>query len=240
MIPKIIHYCWFGGKHKPKLVRQCIKSWKKYNPDYILKEWNEGNSPIEKYPFAKQAFDKKKWAFVSDVIRLHALLNEGGLYLDTDVECLKSFDPLLENKLFTGYERDSNKLQTAVLGAEVNNPIVEKWLNIYLNISFSDDRKTMSLLVNNRLQTDSLLKMGIEMDGSAIETEMIKIFPSDYFCPMSYIDHSIKKTNNTFCIHYYSFSWTAPESLKGYLRNYLILILGEKVFRKTINYIRGV
>ena len=160
MIPKIIHYYWFGGKQKPKLVKQCINSWKRYNPDYILKEWNESNSPIEKYPFAKQAFEKKKWAFVSDVIRLHALLNEGGLYLDTDVECLKSFDPLLEKNIFTGYERDSNKLQTAIFGAEVNNPIIEKWLKVYSTISFSDERMTMSLLVNNRLQTDSLLEMG--------------------------------------------------------------------------------
>lgn len=240
MIPKTIHYCWFGGKQKPKLVKQCIRSWRKYNPDYILKEWNEANSPIEMYPFAKQAFDKKKWAFVSDVIRLHALLNEGGLYLDTDVECLKSFDPLLENKLFTGYERDSNKLQTAVLGAEVNNPIVEKWLNIYLNISFSDDRETMSLLVNNRLQTDSLLKMGIEMDGSFVEKEMIKIFPSEFFCPMSYGDHSIKRTSNTYCIHYYSFSWSEPESVKGWIRKIFIQIIGEKEFRNIVNYIRGI
>lgn len=119
MIPKIIHYCWFGGKPLPKLAKECIKSWKKYCPDFEIKEWNEKNSPLNLFPFVEDAVKAKKWAFVSDVIRLYALASEGGIYMDTDVELLKPLTPFLAHHAFTGYERDSNKLQTAIFGAEM-------------------------------------------------------------------------------------------------------------------------
>ena len=106
MIPKIIHYCWFGGKPFPSAVQKCIDSWKKYLPDYEIREWNETNYDLDKCKFAKEAYDQKKWAFVTDFVRLDVVYQYGGIYFDTDVEVIKSFDDLLNNKAFLGFDDD--------------------------------------------------------------------------------------------------------------------------------------
>ncbi|MBR1712869.1 MAG: hypothetical protein IJ722_05660 [Alloprevotella sp.] len=238
MIPKVIHYCWFGNGKKPKLVRDCIKSWKKYHPEWSLREWNEQNSPLEKYPFAKEAYLRKKWAFVSDVIRLHALYYEGGIYLDTDVEVLKPLHPLQDDELFMGYERDSNLLQTAVFGASPKNGILKGFLDCYQNLRFSDNANMMASLVNNRILSSYLSTIDIVLDGNPVSRPSIRIYPSDFFCPMSYEDHSILITPNTYCIHYYSFSWSKPETLKGRVKYLIVSLIGEKAFRKIVNTLR--
>ena len=103
MIPKKIHYCWFGHGEMPKLAKKCIKSWNKYCPDYEIKEWNEDNFDIDKYPYVREAYDNRKFAFVTDVVRLYAIYTEGGIYMDTDVEVLKPLDPFLKHIAFSGY-----------------------------------------------------------------------------------------------------------------------------------------
>lgn len=239
MIPKIIHYCWFGGTSLPKFSKECLNSWKKFCPDFEIKEWNENNSPIHLFPFAEEALKAKKYAFVSDVIRLYALLTYGGVYMDTDVELVASLSEFLKNKSFTGYEKDSNKLQTAIFAAEPNSLWIHDWLNMYDNLKFSAERHVMSSLVNNRLVSDLLENKGIILDGRMYKSDYITIYPHDFFCPMSYETHTIKTTSNTVCIHYYTFSWSKPETFKGYIKQCITYIIGEKKFRTIVNYLRS-
>ena len=199
----------------PRLAQECIASWKKCCPDYEIREWNEENSPISEFPFAQQALEQGKWAFVSDVIRLYALYTYGGIYLDTDVELLKPLDPLLETPNFCGYERDELKLQTAVMAAEKGNPWVNDCLKRYQSLAFSSDREKMAGMVNNLLLTNLLKEKGVQFDNSYYSDDYITLYPSDYFCPMSYGTHFIENTENTYCIHYYSFSWSEPEDMMG-------------------------
>lgn len=236
MIPKVIHYCWFGRKPHPLYVRQCLKSWRKFCPDYTIKEWNEDNSPLHLFPFAQAALAAQKYAFVSDVIRLYALFTEGGIYLDTDVELVKSLDPLLGYPAFTGYEQDNlSTLQTAIMGGEAGNKWFSQWLGLYENLSFSSKNLEMAKLVNNRLISNYMMQCQIVMDGRYKILDGIVIFPSDYFCPMSYTTHLIHQTENTFCIHYYSFSWSYSETIKGYVRGALVSLLGLKTFYRIKN-----
>lgn len=240
MIPKIIHYCWYGKKPYPKLTEQCIESWKKHCPDYIIKEWNEDNSPLQFYPFAEQALNAGKYAFVADVIRLYALYSEGGIYLDTDVELLKPLDPLLTSPAFIGYEKDiPGRLQTGIMGAEPGNIWIERWLHFYLNRKFSSTKRGMANSVNSLLMTNDMLNLGVDLNGDYQELDQITIYPSTYFCPMSYNTHFIETTPDTYCIHYFTFSWSEAETLKGYLKGMIVPITGEKAFRQVVNKIRS-
>lgn len=238
MIPKIIHYCWFGKSPLPRLAKECIKSWQKYCPDFVIKEWNETNSPIHLFPFGEQALKAKKWAFVSDVIRLYALYTEGGIYMDTDVELIAPLYPFLNHRTFTGYEKDSNLLQTAILGAEAQSQWIADWLELYKNLSFSAEKNIMDTLVNNRIISKYLKDKNINLDGKLFHSDYITIYPHDYFCPMSHNTHFISKTYNTVCIHYYTFSWVKPQTTKAYIKQFLVKCIGEKLFRKYVNNIR--
>ena len=133
-IPRIIHYCWFGGKEKPEIVKRCIKSWKDILVDYEIKEWNESNFDINSNLFVKQAYEAGKFAFVSDFVRVNALYNYGGIYLDTDVEVFKSFDDLLDNDSFWGFE-EKNYIATSTIGCKKGNKLIKEFLSKY------DDKK---------------------------------------------------------------------------------------------------
>lgn len=237
MIPKIIHYCWFGGNKKPLLVKDCISSWRKYHPDWQIKEWNETNSPLELYPFAKQALAAKKYAFVSDVIRLHALFYEGGIYMDTDVEVFKSMAPLLQHNVFCGFERDrKDTVQTGVIGSMPGQPFVSDALKWYENKDFNPS--DLYAFVNNAVLTRQLKEHGLNLDGSMLRSDYITLYPWEYFSPMSYKTHKIDKTANTYCIHYYSFSWGGISTKRGVIKKIIISVIGEKRFRLATTYIR--
>lgn len=142
MIPKVIHYCWFGGNPLPYEVKKCIKSWEKMCPDYEIKQWNESNFDISDNTFARVAYENKAWAFVSDYARLKIVFDYGGIYLDTDVELLKSLDHLLDNKCYIGIQQAQSLCQTGLgFGAEKNSYIVEKMLEKYSNIEFDVNKK---------------------------------------------------------------------------------------------------
>ncbi|TNU75055.1 glycosyltransferase family 32 protein, partial [Lactococcus cremoris] len=137
MIPKVIHYCWFGGQPLPESALKCIESWRRFCPDYEIKQWSEKNYDVNKIQYIKEAYQEKKFAFVTDVARLDIIWNEGGIYLDTDVELIKSLDELLYNSLYLGMER-AGRVNTGLgFGAEVNHPIVRANLELYTNIPFS-------------------------------------------------------------------------------------------------------
>lgn len=185
MIPKIIHYVWLGHGEKSDKIKHCIESWKKYLPDYEIKEWNEDNFDINYNDFTRQTYEKKQYAFTSDVIRLYALYTEGGIYMDTDVEVYKPLDEFLNEPAFTGFE-DINYPVTATLGAEKGNPVIKMMLDYYNCIDFkSYDIWTDYIKyeeTNTCIMSNILGMLGIDRQRN--ETQHIKhftIYPQSYF-----------------------------------------------------------
>lgn len=213
MIPKIIHYCWFGGKPKPTGVLKCIESWKICCPDYEIKEWNENNFNVNSLTYTSEAYNSGKWAFVSDVARLHALINQGGIYLDTDVELLRSFDHILDNNAFVGFE-GSRFIATAVMGCVPGNTAMIDFLKLYDNERFVNSEKSLNLTTNVTRLTNLLTGKGLVLDGAEQQLQDIIVYPTDFFSPYDYIDGTLKKTANTIAIHWYSISWKENASLK--------------------------
>lgn len=174
MINKTIHYVWFGKGEKNDVIKKCMESWKKYLPDYEIKEWNEDNFDINYNVFTKQAYENRKWAFVSDVVRLYALYTEGGIYMDTDVEVFKSLDEFLNEPAFTGFE-EPNYPVCATMGAEKGNPIIKKLLDYY-------DDKEFSEKTNTHIISEILAENGIDRSKHEVQkTEHISIYPTEYF-----------------------------------------------------------
>ena len=157
MIPKKIHYVWVGGKKKPKDIERCIKSWKKNLKDYEIIEWNEENFDINSHPFTKGAYEAKKWAYVSDYIRMYAIYNEGGIYLDTDNLVLEDLDKFLEDRAFVGFE-NKDYPYTAAFGAEKHHPLIKEVLDYYEGREFTFDSKDQMKAVNTKIVSDILIK----------------------------------------------------------------------------------
>lgn len=210
MIPKVIHYCWFGQGKKPDSVIKYINTWKKVMPDYEIKEWNEENFDMDAFPYAKEAYSQKKYAFVSDVVRLYALYHEGGVYLDTDIEVLKTFDPFLEHPAFIGFE-DQNNIQTGLIASEKGGPWVKEALDLYEGRHFILPDGTLDTTTNVTLLTGMMEKHGLLKDNSRQDLkDLISIYPSDYFCAKSYSDGKVTVTDRTVTIHHFSGSWLTP------------------------------
>lgn len=207
MIPKIIHYCWFGRGEKPELAKKCIKSWRKYCPDYEIKEWNEDNFDLDLYPYAREAYDNRKFAFVTDVVRLYALYHEGGVYMDTDVEVLTSLNPYLKHTAFSGFE-DEIYVPTGIMASEKGGVWVKENLDYYNNLHFVKDDGGFDLTTNVITITNYMVKRGLRQDNTYQDfPNLITMYPKDYFCPKSYVDGKIYKTDNTVCIHHFAGSW---------------------------------
>lgn len=202
-IPKIIHYCWFGrGKHND-LITNCISSWKRYLPEYKIILWNEDNFPVNKYPFAEQALKDKKWAFVSDVARLHVLYYYGGIYMDTDVEVLKPLDKFLHHGFFSGYE-SLRHIPTGIMGAKKYNKYVELLLSWYKNKCYGKDYYEIA---NTRIITRiTRLNCGLEANGKQYNFGNCCYYPREYFCPER-TDTGWKISPNTYTIHHFTGLW---------------------------------
>ena len=147
-VPKIIHYCWFGPKEIPEMEQKCIASWKKVLPDYKIMFWNEQNFDVNSVPYVREAYEKGKYAFVSDYVRMYALYNYGGVYFDTDVEVLKPLDKFLEDKAFIGFE-NRTMIGTGIIGAEKHSALFEEMLNYYSNHNFVDDNGNIDTTTNH-------------------------------------------------------------------------------------------
>lgn len=233
MIPKIIHYCWFGKGELPKLAQKCIDSWNKYMEDYKIMVWSEENFDINMNKFVSEAYSEKKWAFVSDYVRLYALYNHGGIYLDTDVEIIKKIDDyFLSNKGFTGFENDIN-IPTGIMASEKNNSWVKELLDYYKNKSFYKENGELDLTTNVEIISNISKKFGfIPNSKKQVFHDGIAVYPKDYFCPKDYETGKINITKNTYCIHHFSGSWKDKTKLY-YFQKIFTLFMGKKLGEKT-------
>lgn len=210
LIPKTIHYIWFGAKPLPTLAKQCVSSWKEYCPEYEIKIWNESNFDINQNQYCREAFEAQKWAFVSDYVRLWVLANCGGIYLDTDVELLRSFDGLLKNQAFMGFEGD-NHISTAVMACEKDTPIFLKLLNSYNNRVFALSDGSFDTTTNVEWLTDQLKPMGLILNGKTQQVEAMTVYSKDYFSPKDFVSRNVTLSQNTYAIHHFDGSWFSQE-----------------------------
>ncbi|MFM2343651.1 MAG: hypothetical protein RLZZ210_259 [Pseudomonadota bacterium] len=201
-IPKIIHYCWFGRNPKPSLVLKCMESWKQHLSDYQFIEWNEDNFDLNINNYTKQAYDCKKWAFVTDYVRLYALKNHGGIYLDSDVEVFKSLNKFLEHSAFSGFENFRGHLSpiTAIMGSEKDGVWVSNLLQEYEHKNFIGSDNQMDLTTNTKTITAQLInEYNIKINDSyQVVGDDIHIYPSDYFC---------NNSKNSYSLHHFNGSW---------------------------------
>lgn len=215
MIPRIIHYCWFGRNPKPKLAEKCIKSWKKYCPDYEILEWNEDNFDLASAPlYVRQAYEAKKWAFVSDYVRLKAMTGLGGVYMDTDVELVKPLDPFLKDRAFAGFETPEN-ISTGVMACEKDFPLFLEFLKHYDGNSFLNPDGTLNVTTNVETVTAVCRDRGLVPNGEHQVVEGLSLYPCDVFSPVSFETGRLKKTRRTTAIHWFSGSWyTEQEQIR--------------------------
>ena len=219
MIPKIIHYCWFGHNSKPLLAKKCLTSWKKYCPEYQIIEWNEDNFNIANCPlYVRQAYEEKKWAFVTDYVRLKVVFDNGGIYLDTDVELKRSIDRLLGNKAFFGFE-DGVHINTGLgFGAEKGSPILRELMEDYAEIPFVLADGSYDTQPCPQRNTKIFLKHGLQQnDKMQVLKDDIKIYPSIYFCPISYSTGKYRRSLKTISVHWFAASWKTEQEKQEYI-----------------------
>jgi mannosyltransferase OCH1-like enzyme len=227
MIPKTIHYCWFGGKPLPRTARKCLKSWKKYFPDYEIKEWNETNYDVNKIPYIKDAYEAKKYAFVSDYARFDLLYQYGGLYFDTDVEVIKSFDSVLESGSFLGMEIAGRINPGIGCAFNAGENVVREILETYQAMDFSYSINNNLTIVD--IITDIFNRHGFQNNNTIQNIAGINIYPTEYFNPIDFDTHYLRKTANTLSIHHGDASWVdGKRRTTAFLHRWLCRIFGKK------------
>ena len=228
MIPKIIHYCWFGGKEIPGNLKKCMDTWKKYCPDYQIKLWNESNFDVFSHPFIKAAYESKAWAFVSDYARLKIIFDQGGIYLDTDVELVKSLDSLLTNKCYIGIEQNGNRCNTGLgFGAEKHSDVVKRMLDVYGKVSFDNEKRID--IECPKLNTEAIRSIG---EFSLCEVSFlpgVTVYPSQYMDPISTGITKNLLCEETISIHHYSASWAGG---KERLKRRIVALIGVQRYFK--------
>lgn len=238
MIPKIIHYCWFGRNPLPKDALRCIESWRKFLPNYEIKEWNEDNFDVQTIPYVAEAYEAKKYAFVSDYVRFAVLYQEGGVYFDTDVEIIRPIDDILQKGAFMGLEANgTNKDAIAVapglgIAAEAGHPLYSAFLQRYETLHFRVENGTQSESMIPII-TALLTERGLHPSDTPQEVNGITIYPAEYFNPLDDATGRLRITSNTRSIHWFSATWLPTQSpwvrtLKRYLRR----LLGKNLRKK--------
>ena len=212
MIPKIIHYCWFGGNPLPEPAQKCISSWGKFLPDYEIKEWNESNYDVRKIPYIAQAYDAKKYAFVSDYARFDILYHYGGVYFDTDVEVIKDLRPIIEKGAFIGIEKGTRPLLNAGLciASPAATDIYREILTSYQSEQFINKNGSLNLKTVVDRVSEIFVKHGFVSKDCLQNIANTTIYPSEYYCPKDNRTGELNITTNTYTIHHYDGSWTIP------------------------------
>lgn len=239
MIPKVVHYCWFGRGEMPELAKKCIASWKTFLPDYQIKEWNEDNFDINCNQYVKEAYESRKFAFVTDYVRLYAIYTEGGVYMDTDVEVLKTLDPFLHHHAFSGFETDGN-VPTGMMAGEKGSIWAKELLDMYDNRKFIMADGSFDMTTNTTVITKYMLGKGLVLNNRYQDlTKLCTMYPAEYFCPKDHRTGTIKCTSNTVCIHHFAGSWVKGNrlnKLRHKFKLFLVRIFGDK----TISFIADI
>ena len=230
MIPKIIHYCWFGRNPLPPLALECIASWRKFLPDYEIKEWNEDNFDVNVIPYTKEAYEAKKYAFVSDYARFWILYHYGGLYFDTDVEVIKSFDEILSKGPFIGFERNPDRWGKGLINPGLGlacfpqQPIVKQMLDKYNSLHFIllDGKLNVKTTVVH-YTTEIFEKYGLERTKNIQKIAGFNIYPAEYFAPIDFVTKRLHVTDKTLSIHRYMASWgeVKNKTILDYIKHYM-------------------
>lgn len=236
MIPKIIHYCWFGHNPLPELAQKCIASWKKYLPDYEIKEWNEDNFDVNIIPYTSEAYAQKKYAFVSDYARFWILYKYGGIYFDTDVEVICSIDDIIAHGNFMACETDisrGNLIEVNPglgLGVNSGHELIKKMLDYYEGKHFVLESVMRNQITVVHIATQVLMANGMKNIPGIQQIDDIWIYPSEYFCPINVTTGRIHIKKNTRTIHHYAGTWvdktfSLKEMIKKLLPERVILII---------------
>ena len=237
MIPKKIHYCWFGRGEMPELAKKCIASWHKYMPDYEYKLWNEDNFDINSVPYTKEAYEVRKFAFVSDYVRLWALERDGGVYLDTDVEAFKSFDDLLGYTAFAGFEGSKHlPMGTCVMASEAHGEWVMEQLAAYCDRHFVNADGSFDLTTNVQFISAIMRENGFVQNGKEQDYKDLHVFPVEYFSPRHTTGEYIK-TSDTYCDHLGMGTWDDKE---GGWKTMVCKIVGQKNMTRLIKFKRRI
>ncbi|TGX99291.1 MULTISPECIES: glycosyltransferase family 32 protein [Bacteria] len=235
MIPKIIHYCWFGRNPLPELAVKCIDSWKKFLPDYEIKEWNEDNFDVNIIPYTKEAYEAKKYAFVSDYARFYILYHHGGLYFDTDVEVIRPMDDIIAHGPFMGCEneagQDAGATTLAVapglgLGCNPGLGLYAEILDLYAKLHFRHTDGRLNLKTVVQYTTELLVRHGLKNINDVQLCADVWVYPKVYFCPIDYYTGLCKMYPNTHTIHHYAASWVSPSKK---LKNKIIGLIGKRM-----------
>ena len=214
-IPHIIHYCWFGGKEKPDNIDAFIKGWKEKLTDYTFVEWNESNFSIDDAPeYVKEAYSVRKFAFVSDYVRIKALCEQGGVYFDTDIELIRPFDDLLNgHELVLGFESDKS-LETAFIASTPGNKYISTFLKTYENRHFINPDGSYDMSVINKHFSDCMESFGVNLSSENLQTideGAVIVYPREYFAAFDISNWHIKPTENTYMVHHMNSSWSTSK-----------------------------
>lgn len=243
MIPKVIHYCWFGGKNLPRSAERCIESWRKFLPDYKIRRWDESNFPIDEIEYTAQAYKDRKYAFVSDYARFKILYEYGGLYFDTDVEIIRNMDDIVAAGPFMGCEGSFREGQSPMrlavatglgLGAEPGMELYSKLIELYKKLEYvrPNGKAAPDTVVTH--VTRLLVEEGLENSAEPQRVGGVTVYPVDYFCPISVGTGKLIITQNTRSIHHYDQTWQSPSRRIG---RKLVLALGGQRLKKVIKKI---
>lgn len=228
MIPKKIHYCWFGGNPLPPKSEKCIKSWRKFCPGFEIIEWNESNFDVMQNAYTAEMYRQKKYAFLSDYARLQIIYEQGGIYMDTDVELVRALDGLLEEKAYFGYETLEYVNTGLGFGAEARSPAVKAMLEEYGYFTPGAQE-----VICPKLNTQALRRMGLTPDGSKASVGEATIYPIEYFNPYDDPTGRLNITPNTYSIHWYAKSWMSRgKVLRSILTKPVHRLFGTDFFRK--------
>ncbi len=254
-LPKKIHYCWFGNGEKSELAKRCIASWQMYCPDCEIIEWNETNYDIAKNRYMHEAYQAKRWSFVSDYARLDIVYEHGGIYLDTDVELVRPVDELLDGDGFIGFEIPVDTSYTVNtgqgFGAKPRDAVIGTMLNAYDDLRFIQEDNTHNLQPCPYYNTKALTEMGLRLDNTMQWIGDMTVYPTEYFCPANWKTKKCHITPNTYSIHHFNASWLTDAEKKKRKRQRrldaivhfpnrcLMKILGQERYEKIKQKLKG-
>ncbi|MFC5406786.1 glycosyltransferase family 32 protein [Cohnella soli] len=239
-IPRIVHYCWFGRGPKPGKIEKCMKSWRKHLGDYEFIEWNEDNFDVGCNRYVKEAYEAKKYAFVSDYARLKALYEHGGVYLDTDVEVIRSLDRFLTHEAFSGFE-DETFLQSGTMGAVKGHVWIEELLRHYDGRCFLLPDGKFDTTTNTAVISEICAKHGLVLNGQyQALPNGVTFYPRTYFSPYDYINGGSYRTSDSYTIHHFAQSWLPLRvRLQGRVKRVVSRVIGPSNIARLRKIVSG-